>query len=410
MSTQNSTAGNYGRPMWTLMLAQFLTAFADNALLFAAFALITKQLTVGEWYKPALQASFLLAFVVLAPWVGRFADRHPKAKVLAIGNGLKLLGAILLWAGVDPLVSYAVVGIGAAVYGPAKYGILPELVGHGQLVRANGLIEGSTIVAIVLGAVLGAALADRSVAGALAMVAGGYAVSLLASITIPSAPGHGPRPEQALPAFIRMMRHFFTTTHARFSMLGAAIFWSAAVVLRVMLVAWAPAVLLTATTSEIANLTVFIAIGIALGAVLVHKLIPIERLRRARLAAYVMGILIVLLATMENPYLVKLTLLLIGMAGGIFVVPINAALQELGHRSIGAGGAVAIQNFFENLAMLMGTGLYTVALERGLDPVLAIYALGILVILATTLIAWRLPKTPAQWPPSSLDSDQKQGE
>ncbi|QKQ25061.1 hypothetical protein [Candidatus Reidiella endopervernicosa] len=168
------------------------------------------------------------------------------------------------------------------------------------------------------------------------------------------------------------MARFFTTSHARFSMLGASIFWAAAVVLRVMMVAWAPAVLLTSSTAEIANLTVFIAIGIALGAFIVPWLVPIERLRRARVAAYVMGALIVVLATVNDPTLAKIVLLLIGMSGGIFVVPINAALQELGHRSIGAGGAVAIQNFFENLAMLAGTGLYTLALGGGIDPVVAI--------------------------------------
>ncbi len=397
MQTRNQ---GLGRPLWTLMAAQFLTAFADNAILFTAFAMISHQVGRGEWYKPALQASFLVAFVALAPWVGRYADRRPKARVLAMGNGLKAVGALLLFAGVEPLIAYAVVGVGAAVYGPAKYGILPELVGQGRLVRANGLVEGSTIVAIVLGAVIGAAVADASVQRALLMVAAAYAASLFASLTIPSAPGR-PAPARAvLPEFVAMMRGFFTTRHARFSMLGAAVFWASAVVLRVMLVAWAPAVLFTTNTSEIANLTVFIAIGIAAGALVVPWLVPIERLRRARLAAYLMGTLIVLLGTVQEPTLAKAVLALIGVAGGIFVVPINAALQELGHRSIGAGGAVAIQNFFENLAMLAGTGLYTVALRQGADPVAAVYVLGLLVIVATTLVAWRLPRAPEPWRPA----------
>ncbi len=386
------------RPIGILLVAQFLTAFADNAILFTAFAMILHDTSIGEWYKPALQASFLVAFVVLAPWVGRFADSRSKASVLAVGNGLKAFGTGLFLFGIEPLAAYAVIGIGAAVYGPAKYGILPELVGHERLVKANGWVEGSTIVAIVLGAVVGAQVADFSTGWALAMIGSAYLVSLLAALFIPRIVPPARERGPALPDFLHMMRGFFTTARARFSMLGAAIFWAAAVVLRVMLVAWAPAVLLTATTSEIANLTVFIAAGIAVGSLVVPWLVPIERLRRARLAAYVMGAMIITLGFVEDATLAKGVLALIGMAGGIFVVPINAALQEIGHRTIGSGGAVAIQNFFENLAMLAGTGLYTLALSGGADPVASIYVLGILVITATTIVAWHLPKEPEPWP------------
>ena len=386
------------RNLYTLLLAQFLTAFADNAILFAAFALITQEISRGDWYQPALQASFLLAFVFLAPWVGRFADRRPKRSVLAVGNVVKGAGALMLLAGIEPLAAYAIVGIGAAVYGPAKYGILPELIAHDKLVKANGLIEGSTIVAIVLGAVLGARLADASIAAALWMVFAAYAVSFAVALFIPKVAGRVEQKGAALPQFAQMMRGFFTTSRARFSMLGASIFWAAAVVLRVMMVAWAPAVLFTTTTTEIASLTVYIAIGIAVGAFVVPWLIPIEYLRRARLAAYAMGAFIILLGTTSDPLLAKVLLFAIGMSGGIFVVPINAALQEIGHRTIGAGGAVAIQNFFENVAMLLGTGLYTLALTGNLDPVLAVSSLGLLVILATTVIAWHLPKDPEPMP------------
>lgn len=388
------------RAVYTLLLAQFLTAFADNAILFTAFAMITQSGGYGEWYKPALQASFLLAFVLLAPWVGRFADQHTKGRVLTWGNGLKAAGTLLLLAGIDPLLAYAVVGIGAAVYGPAKYGILPDLVGHDKLVKANGWVEGSTIVAIVLGAVIGAYVADLSIGWALALVAGSYVVSLIATLFIPKT-AVKPRDERpAVAHFFATMRGFFTTSRARFSMLGAAIFWAAAVVLRVMMVAWAPAVLLTQNTSDIANLTVFIAIGIALGAVVVPWLVPIERLRRARLAAYLMGFCILILGITSDPLWAKGVLLLIGLTGGIFVVPINAALQDIGHRTIGAGGAVAIQNFFENLAMLAGTGLYTLALTQHIDPVAAVLSLGVLVVIATTIVAWHLPKEPEPLPPA----------
>jgi len=388
------------RNLYILLIAQFLTAFADNAILFAAFALVTHEFSRGDWYQPALQASFLLAFVFLAPWVGRFADRRPKSTVLAVGNLIKAFGALMMLTGIEPLLSYAVVGIGAAVYGPAKYGILPELIRHDRLVKANGQVEGSTIVAIVLGAVIGARTADASINAALLLVCAAYVISLIAALFIPSVAGRKQETGAALPQFAQMMRGFFTTSRARFSMLGAAIFWAAAVVLRVMMVAWAPAVLFTTTTTEIASLTVYIALGIAIGAFVVPWLVPLEQRRRARLAAYAMGAFIILLGTTDDPLLAKVLLFSIGMSGGIFVVPINAALQEIGHRSIGAGGAVAIQNFFENLAMLIGTGLYTVALGGGLDPVVAVLSLGLLVILATTIIAWHLPKEPELWQPT----------
>lgn len=378
--------------LYALLIAQFLTAFGDNAILFTAFAILSQQAAHGEWYKPAMQASFFLSFVLLAPWVGRLADRLAKGRVLGVGNIIKALGALLLLAGFNPLLAYGIVGIGAAIYGPAKYGILPELVSHDRLVKANGWVEGSTIIAIVLGAVIGAKLADRSIATALWMITLLYLVSLFTTLFIKgvTATQHDHAP--ALRAFVTQMGSFFETSRARFSMLGAAIFWAAAVVLRVMLVAWAPAVLLTSTTSEIANLTVFIALGIAVGSVIVPWLIPIERLRRARLAAYLMGILIMLLGLSDSAVNAKVVLFAIGFSGGLFVVPINAALQEVGHRTIGSGSAVAIQNFFENLAMLVGTGLYTLALGNSADPVIAIYTLGLLVIFATTFIAWHLPR------------------
>jgi MFS transporter, LPLT family, lysophospholipid transporter len=392
------------RAVYTLLFAQFLTAFADNAILFTAFAMISQAGGYGDWYRAALQASFLVAFVILAPWVGRIADRHAKGRVLAWGNAVKAAGTLLMLSGADPLLAYAVVGVGAAMYGPAKYGILPDLVGHGRLVKANGLVEGSTIVAIVAGAVIGAHVADQSTGWAFALVAGSYALSLVAALFLPGTETKPREDRAAIGQFVTMMRGFFTTSRARFAMLGAAIFWAAAVVLRVMMVAWAPAVLMTHNTSDIANLTVFIAIGIALGAVVVPWLVPIEKLRRARLAAYLMGFGILILGITDDPLAARAALLFIGVAGGVFVVPINAALQEIGHRGIGAGSAVAIQNFFENVAMLVGTGLYSLALTQSIDPVLAMLSLGLLVVIATTIVAWHLPKDPEPLPALQRDT------
>jgi LPLT family lysophospholipid transporter-like MFS transporter len=382
------------RALRPLLVAQFLTAFADNAILFTAIAMALARGLAEGWYVPALQSAFLIAFVVLAPWVGRLADLRPKPRVLILGNLVKLAGAVLVLAGVDPLLAYALIGVGAAIYGPAKYGILPELVGHGQLVRANGLMEGSTIVAIVLGTVIGARIADHSTDAALILVTATFLASIGFTLLLPALPARGAAPGPVLSGFIARARLFFATARARFSMLGAALFWAAAAVLRVVLVAWAPLVLGLATTTEIAALTLYLAIGTVIGATLAPRLIPIEGLRKARVAAYGMGALIVILAGLAEPWSARLTLFAAGVAGGLFVVPINAALQDLGHRSIGAGGAVAIQNFFENLGMLAAVGLYTAATGLGGAPVPSILALGVAVIAATVLVSWRLPRDP----------------
>jgi LPLT family lysophospholipid transporter-like MFS transporter len=177
------------RALWPLLVAQFLTAFADNAILFTAIAMALTLGRAGGWYIPAMQSAFLVAFVLLAPWVGRLADVRPKPRVLVLGNLVKLVGAALILGGLDPLLAYAIIGVGAAVYGPAKYGILPELVGHGQLVRANGLMEGSTIVAIVLGMVVGAQVADHSIDAALGLVVAAFLLSIGFTLRLP-APQH----------------------------------------------------------------------------------------------------------------------------------------------------------------------------------------------------------------------------
>ena len=384
-----------------LLGAQFLTAFADNALLFTAIAMLFES-PRGAWYVPALQASFLVAFVVLAPWAGPFADRRSKPHVLLVGNVLKAAGAALMFFGIEPLGAYALVGAGAAVYGPAKYGILPELVGQDRLVRANGWIEGSTIVAIVLGTVVGARIADRSVALALTVVMACYGASAAATFALPRLKAAQADAEAGLTTFVGRMRTLFTAATARFAMLGNSLFWASAAVLRLLLVAWAPAVLLTASASDVADLTLFLALGIVVGALLVPRLIPIERLRRARLAAYAMGVCILLFSLVDGAWPARAVLVAIGVCGGMFLVPINAALQNIGHHTIGSGRAVALQSFFENSAMLTAVGVYTASVSLGAQPVASIVVVGVLVLTATTLVSWRLPPDPAVIEPDGL--------
>lgn len=384
------------RNVYLLLAAQFASAFADNALLFAAIALVLRNAHLAAWYIPALQASFLVAFVVFAPWVGVVADRYSKVWVLFGANGVKALGAAFLLLQLDPLAAYAVAGIGAAFYGPAKYGILPELLGRERLVAANGLIEGTTIVAIVSGALAGGTAADRSVPFALGGVIACYVLSAVIVLAMTRTPIRSRARSPAIRYFAGMTRTLLSDARAWFATLGVTLFWASAAVLRVMVVAWAPLVLALHSTQSIAALTLFSAIGVAFGAFVAPRLIPLDKLRRARFAAYAMGTGIVVLALTTTLWPARLALLATGFAGGIFVVPVNATLQEIGHRTLGAGAAVAVQQFFENLGMLLATGLYAYAAGRGADPFVALVVLGILVMLATAVVAGRLPRLAAE--------------
>ena len=379
------------RGIIALLVAQFLSAFGDNAILFAAVGMVLAAEQTVEWYIPALQAVFLIAYVVAAPWVGPFADRLSKPRVLLIGNLVKAGGVGLILAGVEPLAAYGLVGLGAAIYSPAKYGILPEMMREHQLVKANAWIEASTIAAIILGTIAGGQLADYSVQGAFWMVAWCYLASMLVTLAIPKLVPRGARLKQALPDFLHTLQRFMQTPRARFAMLGGCLFWGAAAVLRVLLVAWVPLVLATRSAGAVSELALFLAIGVIIGSVVVPRLIPLQHLQRARFAAYAMGISVLLFALVDNAGAARGVLLLIGVAGGVFIVPINAALQQIGHRGVGSGRAVAVQNFYQNVAMLITVGLYTAAAATGIHPAASIVVLGMSVLVATLTVARRLP-------------------
>ena len=379
------------KQIYPLLIAQFLSAFADNAILFTIIALVMQSAQLAPWYVPALQSAFLIAFIVLAPWVGAFADHHAKSRVLIIANLIKAAGAGLLLLGVEPLLAYCLVGMGAAIYSPAKYGILPELADHSVLVKANSWIEGSTILAILLGMVIGAKVADYSVHWALAGSIVVFLISAIVTLFLPVSISKKKPGGSNIIRFYRQIQQFFTTPRSRFSVLGASLFWAAAATIRVIIIAWAPLVLMTKNASEIAELTLFLAIGIIAGSALVPRLIPLDLLRRARLPAYLMGLFIIALGFTDAVWPARCVLFVIGMCGGMFIVPINAALQELGHQSIGSGGAVALQGFFQNITMLVAVGSYTYAASQQVDPVSAMLILGLLVILATFLVSLHLP-------------------
>ena len=380
------------KKIYPLLIAQFLSAFADNAILFTVIALVMQTDQLAAWYVPALQSVFLIAFVLLAPWVGSFADNHAKSRVLIIANIIKAAGAGLLLLNVEPLIAYCVVGMGAAIYSPAKYGILPELAGHKDLVKANSWIEGSTIFAILLGMVVGAKVADYSIQWALIGTIIIFFISAAVSLLLPTKISKNEESGLKLVLFYQQIRLFFTTTRSRFAILGASLFWATAATVRVIIIAWAPLVLMTENASDIANLTLFLAIGIIVGSALVPHLIPLEFLGRARIPAYLMALFIIVLGFTDTIWAARTALFAIGLAGGMFIVPINAALQELGQQSIGSGGAVALQGFFQNVAMLLAVGGYTYAASQQVNPVTALIALGALVFIATFLVSLRLPE------------------
>lgn len=380
------------KQIYPLLIAQFLSAFADNAILFTVIAMVMQSTQLPGWYVPALQSVFLVAFVVLAPWVGGFADNHPKSRVLIIANLIKAAGAGLLLCNVEPLIAYCIVGVGAAVYSPAKYGILPELAGHEFLVKANSWIEGSTILAILMGMIVGAKVADYSILWALTGTIVMFTASALITLSLPvRILKHETIPGSRIMAFWKEIGAFFITPRSRFAILGGSLFWAAAATLRVIIVVWAPLVLLSKNATEIAELTLFLAVGIIAGSALVPRMIPLEHLRRARIPAYLMAAFIIVLSLMDSIWPARFTLFFIGMMGGMFIVPVNAALQEIGQQSIGSGSAVALQGFFQNLAMLLAVGGYTFAAAHHIAPVAAMFALGALVFGATFLVSLHLP-------------------
>lgn len=375
-------------PMGAVLLAQFFSAFGDNALLITAIALVKSE-GRAEWI-PLLQACFVIPFILLAPFVGALADAFPKGRVMLLANGLKLAGAAALTAGLNPLVCYGAAGVGAAAYSPAKYGILSQLFGPEKLVKANGMLEGSTIVAILLGVVVGGWLADQSLAHAFAGVMGMYALAAAINLLIPRLPPEHPldRFDAAglLGEFLVSVKTLWRNGDARFSLIGTSLFWGTGSTLRLALFAWVPVALGIANNQMPANLMGVVSVGIVLGAALAGALVRLETVNRALLGGLLLGPLVMLLAWQSGLVPAALLLAGIGIAGGFFVVPLNALLQERGHESVGAGHALAVQNLWENLAMLVFVGAY--ALAEGLPVVGVVAAFGAVVMAGVAILAW----------------------
>jgi MFS transporter, LPLT family, lysophospholipid transporter len=390
MSSNNRTS------LWTgalvaVLIAQFISALADNALLFATLAVL-KQSSYPDWSVPLLQEFFVAASIVLAPFSGPFADNWPKSRVMLLSNALKLLGGLGILVGVNPFLGYGIVGIGAATYSPAKYGILSDLTAPDRLVQANGLMESSTIAAILIGAVLGGTLGDWNPQGALGVVAGCYAAAAIVNLFIPSiAPTHHLSKltiVSMLKDFGQAVRQLYAIHDARFAVGGTSLFWGAGSTMRFLLIAWTPIALGIANTREPAYLNAVVAVGIVIGAAVAGKAVTLRTVNRALGGGIVLGMAVCTLAATRNLHLAYAVLLVIGAAGGFFVVPLNALLQSRGHESTGAGHAVAVQNGVENLSMLIMLGLYTVLARIGVPVMTLVVGFGAFMALVIAMLWW----------------------
>jgi LPLT family lysophospholipid transporter-like MFS transporter len=376
--------------MLAVVVAQFLSAMADNALLFGALALLRMD-HYPAWTEPLLQEFFVGAFIILAPFAGPFADGLPKGRVMLISNGLKLAGALGMWVGLNPFLTYGLVGIGAAAYSPAKYGILSELVSADLLVKANGLLESSTIAAILVGAVAGGVLADWNVWGTLGVVTVCYGAAAAANLLIPRLPVARALSSISLGAVLRnfgtAVRMMVKTPDTRFSMVGTSLFWGTGGTMRFLLVAWVPVALGITDIKTPAYLNGTLAVGIVIGAALASKFIKLERADRALPAGVLIGLAVCVLAVTTNMPATYAVMALVGACGGFFVVPLNALLQERGRETVGSGNAIAVQNLAENLAMLLMIGLYTLAVRAG-APIVSIAGLFGFALAAAIAALW----------------------
>ncbi len=377
----------WSKSMMAVIAAQFLSAFGDNALLFATLALLKAEF-YPDWSQPVLQMVFVGAYIIFAPFVGQVADSFPKGRVMMFANGLKLLGAASICFGINPFIGYTLVGIGAAAYSPAKYGILGELTTGDKLVKANGLMESSTIAAILVGSVAGGVLADWHVLAALGVCAVVYGGAVIANLFIPALPvarpGQSWRFGPMTSSFFNACRVLWRNGETRFSLMGTSMFWGAGVTLRFLLVLWVPVALGIVDNATPTYLNAMVAIGIVVGAGAAAKLVTLETVARCMPAGILIGVVVLIFSVQHALLPAYALLILMGMLGGFFVVPLNALLQERGKQTVGAGNAIAVQNLGENIAMLLMLGLYSLAVKVG-APVVAIgIGFGALFALAIT--------------------------
>jgi MFS family permease len=389
------------RGFYTIMSAQFFSSLADNALFVGAVQLL-RGAGAPEWQQAALVPMFALFYVILAPFVGAFADAYPKGKVMLMSNTIKVMGCLMMLFGSHPLIAYAVVGLGAAAYSPAKYGILTELLPASQLVKANGWIEGLTIASIILGVLIGGQLVGPAVSAHLLAfdlpvlhtsidTAPEAAISVLIFVYILAAwfntriPDTGvemrPMPKNLLallPDFWRCNSALWRDKLGQISLATTTLFWGVSGNLRYIVLAWAAAALGYSVT-QASSLVGVVAIGTAVGAVVASMRMRLEHATRVMPLGIGMGVLVILLNFIDNVWVAAPFLVLLGGLGGFLVVPMNALLQHRGHNLMGAGRSIAVQNFNEQACILGLGGLYTLSTGLGLSAFGAITGFGLIV-------------------------------
>ncbi|MEZ0602216.1 lysophospholipid transporter LplT [Paraburkholderia sp. IW21] len=382
---------------YTIMAAQFFSSLADNALLIAAIALL-KDLHAPNWMTPLLKLFFVLSYVVLAAFVGAFADSRPKGRVMFVTNTIKVVGCITMLVGAHPLLAYGIVGFGAAAYSPAKYGILTELLPPDRLVAANGWIEGTTVGSIILGTVLGGALISPHIAApilryhiptvhtpaeaAMLVIMAIYVIAALFNLRIPDTGARYPKQERGPIKLVTDFADCFLVLWrdklGQISLAVTTLFWGAGATLQFIVLKWAE-VSLSMSLSEAAILQAVVAVGVAAGAIFAASRVPLKKSLSVLPVGIMMGIAVMLMAFYTRDlfpahwglyfgrvhvpgYLIVayIFLMIVGSLSGFFVVPMNALLQHRGHVLLSAGHSIAVQNFNENLSVLVMLCLYAV--------------------------------------------------
>jgi len=395
---------------YIIMAAQFFSSLADNALLVAAIALLMAS-DAPSWLTPYLKFFFVISYVVLAPYVGAFADRLPKGMVMLISNSIKIVGCVFMLWEVDPLVAYALVGLGAAAYSPAKYGILTEYLPHHKLVIANGWIEGLTVASIILGTVLGGLLLHANVSArllaidmpffdthidtppeaAIALIVAVYGIAAYFNLHVPRTgvklkplPAH---PVETLKDFAHCVATLWKDRLGQISLAVTTLFWGAGSTLQFIVIEWARAAL-GFDLSKAAMLQGVTALGIAIGAVIASLRISLDRSVRVIPLGIAMGIVVVAMNFVTSVWVAIPLMIVIGTLAGFFVVPMNALLQHRGHHLVGAGRSIAVQNFNENSSILVMIALYSLLLWLGVSIYTVITLFGLLVAGTMTLVLW----------------------
>jgi MFS transporter, LPLT family, lysophospholipid transporter len=385
----------------TIMSAQFFSSLADNALLVAAIELL-RSTNSPPWQIPALTPMFALFYVILAPFVGAFADAVPKGKVMLVSNGIKIIGCLLMLFGSHPLLAYAVVGLGAAAYSPAKYGILTELLPPSQLVKANGWIEGLTIASIILGILLGGQLVGPRIApmllgfdlpmfttgidtapeAAISTMVLLYIIAAIFNLYIPrtEAPLQplSTNPGELVRDFSQCNARLWADKLGQISLATTTMFWGVGGNLRIIVFPWAAAAL-GYTTTQASSLAGVVSVGVAVGAVLASLRMRLDRATAVIPLGIVMGVLVIGLNVIRDVWVAVPFLMLLGAAGGFLVVPMNALLQHRGHNLMGAGRSIAVQNFNEQACILGLGAFYTGMVKLGLSAFTAIAVFGLVV-------------------------------